>query len=55
MTEGKEPGVWYPDEVEKNANLDKNMRYSWSDYLMFAALALYGIFIMWWTEEWPFS
>ena len=55
VTEGKEPGVWYPDDVEKNANLDKKMRYSWSDYLMFAALGLYGIFMMWWTEMWPFS
>ena len=25
MTEGKEPGVWYPDDVGKSANMDKTL------------------------------
>ena len=25
MTEGKEPGVWYPDDVEKSAKMDKTL------------------------------
>jgi hypothetical protein len=25
VTEGKEPGVWYPDDVEKSANMDKTL------------------------------
>ena len=25
MTEGEEPGVWYPNDVEKSAKMDKTL------------------------------
>ena len=62
MTEGKEPGVWYPDDVEKSANMDKTLGIPEvsdarliGEEIIFAIIGLAVVLIaLWkgWIPEW---
>ena len=45
MAQDRQPGVWYPEDVEKYSSLD-----NWKIYIVPAiGLTLYAIFMTWWT------